>query len=90
MNEEFGLLKHLVTIAQLGFAAGTDHVVEHAYHKMHTKHMDMIVANQVGEHMRFNTDDNEAVILSPNGLYKHFSKRSKPQLAWSLPGLLNN
>ena len=74
----------------VGFAAETDHVVEHAYRKMHTKHMDMIVANQVGEHMGFNTDDNEAVVLSPNGLHKHFSKRSKGQLAWDIVSLLNN
>ena len=52
--------------------------------------MDMIVANQVGKHMGFNIDNNEAVVLSPNGLHKHFSKRSKAQLEWDIVSLLNN
>lgn len=57
---------------------------------MRSKHMDMIVANQVGKHMGFNIDNNEAVVLSPNGLHKHFSKRSKAQLEWDIVSLLNN
>lgn len=74
----------------IGFAAETDNVVNNAYHKLHSKHMDMIVANQVGNNMGFNTDDNEAVILGQNGLHKHFSKRSKQQLAQDIVDLLGD
>ncbi len=47
-----------------GFAAETDHVVEHAREKLRSKGADLIVANQVGEHKGFQEDGNAAFLVS--------------------------
>ena len=47
----------------VGFAAETDKVEEYATKKLVDKKLDMIVANQVGENLCFDADDNEVVVL---------------------------
>ena len=51
----------------VGFAAETDDVVANAQHKLISKHVDLIVANRVGEGVAFGTDDNQATLVSANG-----------------------
>lgn len=48
----------------IGFAAETTQVLQHAQEKLITKKLDMIVANQVGKEMGFETDDNQVTILT--------------------------
>ena len=51
----------------IGFAAETDDLIEHGQTKLHSKHLDMLVANQVGgEHSAFGNDSNEVIVLTPN------------------------
>ena len=48
----------------VGFAAETQDVVEHAEHKRHAKHVDMMIANQVGKGQGFDVDENQVVVLT--------------------------
>lgn len=51
-----------------GFAAETDHLIDHAKAKMQAKNLDMIIANDVTrEGAGFNTDTNIASILTDGG-----------------------
>jgi len=50
----------------VGFAAETMNVLENATAKLKTKKLDMIVANQVGEGLGFDTDDNQVTVLTKN------------------------
>ncbi len=51
----------------VGFAAETECVIEHAKHKLESKSLDMIVANQVGiANQGFNSDYNAVEIISDN------------------------
>ena len=53
----------------IGFAAETDHVLEHARGKLEKKHLDMIVANDVTrEGAGFNTDTNIAALVTRDGV----------------------
>jgi phosphopantothenoylcysteine decarboxylase/phosphopantothenate--cysteine ligase len=52
----------------VGFAAETNDLLAHAREKMTRKRLDMIVANDVSDRtIGFNSDDNEATILWPDG-----------------------
>ena len=52
----------------VGFAAETQEVEKYAASKMHSKKLDMIVANDVADtEAGFNSDNNAAVILWPDG-----------------------
>lgn len=48
-----------------GFAAETNDLMANATAKLARKHVDMLIANQVGEGVGFNTDDNAVVLLQP-------------------------
>lgn len=50
----------------IGFAAETHDVLVHAEKKLHAKHLDMIIANQVGEGLGFERDDNQITVLTAN------------------------
>lgn len=50
----------------VGFAAETNDVLENARKKLIGKNLDMVIANQVGEELGFNSDDNKVTILSKN------------------------
>lgn len=49
----------------IGFAAETQNVAHYAQDKLTRKKLDMIVANQVGEHEGFDQDDNAATLYWP-------------------------
>lgn len=52
----------------VGFAAETDRVVEHASEKLKTKHLDLIVANDVSiPGIGFGADDNEVTLIDRHG-----------------------
>ncbi len=67
----------------IGFAAETENVIENARAKVVNKKLDMIVANQVGEKMGFEEDDNSVVVLVNNTQHE-FAKTSKNKLAREL------
>lgn len=48
----------------VAFAAETHDVAQHAQLKLHAKQVDMVVANQVGEGLGFDTDDNQVLVLT--------------------------
>lgn len=52
----------------VGFAAETDDVIANAQAKLVKKNADMIVANQVGEGRAFGTDDNQASLVTADGV----------------------
>ncbi len=51
----------------VGFAAETERVEEHARGKLVAKHLDMIAANEVGDKLAFETEDNALLVLWPGG-----------------------
>ncbi len=66
----------------IGFAAETDHLIEHAQAKLKNKQLDMIVANQVGgEDSAFGNDSNEVIVLTPNTVPYTIPRMPKRQLA---------
>ncbi len=66
----------------VGFAAETDHVLENAAAKLHSKSLDLIVANDVTqEGAGFAVDTNIATILFPDGRREALPQMTKLQLA---------
>ncbi|MFD1393607.1 bifunctional phosphopantothenoylcysteine decarboxylase/phosphopantothenate--cysteine ligase CoaBC [Lacticaseibacillus jixianensis] len=64
-----------------GFAAETDHVLANAAAKLARKHVDLLIANQVGAGRGFNADDNEVVLLWPDRAPQPLARASKLTLA---------
>ncbi|RUQ94654.1 bifunctional phosphopantothenoylcysteine decarboxylase/phosphopantothenate--cysteine ligase CoaBC [Legionella septentrionalis] len=48
----------------IGFAAETNDVIIHAKEKLKNKQLDMIIANQVGAGIGFDSDDNQVTVLT--------------------------
>ena len=71
----------------VGFAAETHEVEHYARLKLERKRLDMIVANQVGSGLAFDTDDNEVLVLWPGGK-QGFPRASKHVLADALVALI--
>ena len=67
----------------VGFSAQTENVVDRAREKLMDKRLDMIIANQVGEGLGFEVDDNEVTVIEAHQI-QHFEKTSKRQLAQQL------
>lgn len=68
----------------VGFAAETEHVIEHARAKLERKHLDLVIANDVADpSIGFNSDDN-AVVLIRRQDSETLPKTSKTQLARQL------
>jgi phosphopantothenoylcysteine decarboxylase/phosphopantothenate--cysteine ligase len=67
----------------VGFAAETEKLEDYAGRKLVDKKLDMIVANQVGENLCFDADDNEAVVLWTGGR-QSMPRASKGSLAIEL------
>ena len=51
----------------VGFAAETERVEQHAREKLVKKSLDMIAANEVGEGLAFDCDENALLVLWPGG-----------------------
>lgn len=66
----------------VGFAAETDHVTENAAAKLHSKHLDLVVANDVTQPgAGFDADTNIVTILGADGRHKSLEKMSKLDVA---------
>ncbi len=65
----------------IGFAAETEKLVANAKGKLTKKNLDMIIANQVGENLGFECNDNAATILRKNAKAVEFPKMPKKELA---------
>ena len=71
----------------VGFAAETDHVLEHGRAKLAAKGCDLLVVNRVGGGLAFGTADNEAVVLGADGTETPVPRGPKEVLAdvvWDL------
>ncbi|GAF66127.1 phosphopantothenoylcysteine decarboxylase [Bacillus sp. TS-2] len=69
----------------VGFAAETDQVEQYARGKLEKKHLDMIVANQIGqEGTGFHSDSNEVLILTKDERQKRVSKAPKLDIAYEI------
>lgn len=64
----------------VGFAAETHEVHAYAKDKLVRKHADMIVANEVGAHKGFGTDENEVWLVDAHG-EEHIPRASKFDVA---------
>ncbi|MEX2352661.1 MAG: bifunctional phosphopantothenoylcysteine decarboxylase/phosphopantothenate--cysteine ligase CoaBC, partial [Gammaproteobacteria bacterium] len=71
----------------VGFAAETESVYENALAKLRNKGLDMIAANQVGNGLGFNTEDNALEVLW-NGGSVSLEKSSKEKLARKLINII--
>ncbi|MBX6381612.1 MAG: bifunctional phosphopantothenoylcysteine decarboxylase/phosphopantothenate--cysteine ligase CoaBC [Microbispora sp.] len=71
----------------VGFAAETDDVLANGRAKLERKGCDLLVVNQVGEHLAFGTPDNAAVVLTAEGGSVEIPRGPKEDLAdvvWDL------
>lgn len=71
----------------VGFAAETESIIENAKTKLKSKGLDMIAANQVGEGLGFNTEDNALEVLWRNGSIS-LPRTSKEKLARKLINII--
>jgi phosphopantothenoylcysteine decarboxylase / phosphopantothenate---cysteine ligase len=71
----------------VGFAAETQNVERNAIAKLEGKKLDLIAANQVGESLGFDQDDN-ALTVYWNGGKRELARCSKAQLAGELVSLI--
>lgn len=67
----------------VGFAAETQNVEQNALKKLEGKKLDMIAANQVGEGLAFDCDDNALTVYWPGGR-RDLERAPKQRLAQSL------
>jgi phosphopantothenoylcysteine decarboxylase / phosphopantothenate---cysteine ligase len=66
----------------VGFAAETEHLVEHAAAKMAAKRVDLMVANDVtAPGSGFEVDTNRAVLIAPDGTTRELPQMAKIELA---------
>jgi len=65
----------------VGFAAETKNLLRNAKEKLIKKKLDMVIANEVGEGLGFDSDDNTATILRKNSKTIKFPKMPKKELA---------
>jgi phosphopantothenoylcysteine decarboxylase / phosphopantothenate---cysteine ligase len=66
----------------VGFAAETEELLANAQKKVQAKHLDMIVANEVGHAgSGFQSDENKVLILHDNGRIEDLPQMSKQHLA---------
>ena len=71
----------------VGFAAETEHLLEHARDKLARKGLDMIAANHVGEGKGFEAEENALSIIDADGV-TDLPQASKSQLARRLIALV--
>lgn len=71
----------------VGFAAETEHLEAHAREKLLAKNLDLIAANQVGEGLGFDVDDNALLVLWATG-HQHLDRAPKRRLAEHLISLI--
>ncbi len=81
-------LDHLYTV---GFAAETENLLNYARNKLHNKKLNMIIANDVSKKdIGFNSDFNQAVIITDNGDEIAIPRMSKDDLALRIINEIEN
>lgn len=73
----------------IGFAAETENLEANALKKLLEKKLDMIVANQVGKNLGFDSEENELVILHRNTQPIKLARNTKAKLAQQLVALIS-
>lgn len=71
----------------VGFAAETQDVVKNAELKLKNKNLDVVIANQVGDNIGFESDDNAVIVIS-KGAQTEIPLMPKKQLARKLVKLI--
>jgi phosphopantothenoylcysteine decarboxylase / phosphopantothenate---cysteine ligase len=71
----------------VGFAAETQNVERNALAKLEGKRLDMIAANQVGDGLAFDCDDNALTLYWPGGK-RELGRAGKDRLAGQLIGVI--
>ena len=71
----------------VGFAAETQNVERNALAKLEGKRLDMIAANQVGDGLAFDCDDNALTLYWPGGK-RELERAGKGRLAGQLIGVI--
>jgi phosphopantothenoylcysteine decarboxylase/phosphopantothenate--cysteine ligase len=71
----------------VGFAAETQNVERNALAKLESKNLDMIAANQVGENLAFDCDDNALSVYWPGGR-RELGSAPKRRLAAELVAII--
>ena len=71
----------------VGFAAETQNVERNALAKLEGKRLDMIAANQVGDNLAFDCEDNALTVYWPGGK-QDLGRGPKRQLAAALVSLI--
>jgi phosphopantothenoylcysteine decarboxylase/phosphopantothenate--cysteine ligase len=86
------ILAHVAALSHppftVGFAAETDHLIEYAREKLQRKQLDMIAANQVGQALGFEQEDNALTVLWAEG-EQHLPRCSKIELTQQLISLIS-
>lgn len=65
----------------VGFAAETENLLKNAEAKLQSKKLDILIANEVGEHKGFDMDENAVTILHKNGQVISLNSAPKIYLA---------
>ncbi len=85
------ILSHVSTMQSppftVGFAAETENLEANAQAKLHSKKLDMIAANHVGDGQGFDVDTNALTVFWENG-QKHLEHAPKTRLARNLINLI--
>jgi phosphopantothenoylcysteine decarboxylase / phosphopantothenate---cysteine ligase len=69
----------------VGFAAETDHVIENARAKLDSKHLDLIVVNDVSrDGIGMGADDNEVTVIGRDGTLRTIARAPKSVIADAL------
>jgi len=71
----------------VGFAAETENLIANAQKKLQEKKLDMIVANQVGHGLGFQSDENELQILTADQSLP-LKRATKKELAYKLINII--
>jgi phosphopantothenoylcysteine decarboxylase/phosphopantothenate--cysteine ligase len=69
-------------VFRVGFAAETEHVIEHAQAKLVAKQLDLIVVNDVSQAgIGMGADDNEVTVIDPDGGWQSVPRAPKAVVA---------
>jgi phosphopantothenoylcysteine decarboxylase/phosphopantothenate--cysteine ligase len=74
----------------IGFAAETENVLENAKKKLEAKHLDVVIANQVGPQQGFECDENAVTLIDRSGKIIEIPVMNKLVLARKLINQLFN
>ncbi len=88
LERNFDILEYLGTHNKnrpklvVGFSAETENIIKNSISKLHKKHCDLIIANDVSrKNVGLNVDYNEISIIDKNGKIDNFSRNKKSFLA---------